>query len=30
MLPIVRPFLAANVSWQVRFDLLPLIVVEPE
>ena len=28
--PIVRPFLAAYVGRQVRFDLLPLMVVEPQ
>jgi hypothetical protein len=28
--PIVRPFLAAHVGWQMRLDLLPLIVVKPE
>ena len=28
--PIARPFLAAHVRWQMRLDLPPLIVVEPE
>jgi hypothetical protein len=28
--PIIRSFFATNVSRQVRFDLLPLLIVEPE
>jgi hypothetical protein len=28
--PIVRPLLAAHVGRQMRLDLLPLMVVEPE
>jgi hypothetical protein len=28
--PIVRPFLATHVGRQMRLDLLPLMVVEPE
>ena len=28
--PIVRPFLAAHVGRQMRLDLLPLMVVEPQ
>lgn len=28
--PIIRPFLAPDIGRQVRFDPLPLVVVEPE
>jgi len=28
--PIIRPFLTSDIGWEVRFDPLPLVVVEPE